>query len=78
MAMGLSGHILGDVKLRRLTRITGVLFDRAYNRNGFGEGRVIEGEECVHYAINFDTFEVIRIEDARHWYSCTKRPVTTL
>lgn len=69
--MGISGHILGENKLRRLRRETGIDFDRAFNRNGSGGGRVVSGGECIaHYSIDFRTFAVERNAEPQHWWSC--------
>lgn len=71
--MGISGHILGERKLRKLRGQTGINFDRAYNRNGEGVGRVIENGVCVmHYSIDFSTYQAVEIADATHWFSCPR------
>jgi hypothetical protein len=58
--MGISGHILGPRKLRRLQRETGLPFDRAYNRNGVG--------------IDFRDYRVEPIDRPTHWSSCPTDP----
>lgn len=69
--MGISGHILGDKKLNRLNKETGFNFDRAYNRNGYGEGRVIDEQgRCVHYNIDFNSMSIELSFSPRHWTSC--------
>lgn len=73
--MGISGHILGDRKLRQTNRMTGMAFDRAYNRNGHGVGRLIEDGECKHYFIDFRTWETELILEPTHWASCPRRTV---
>lgn len=71
--MGIGGHILGERKLRILVSETGLPFDRAYNRNGAGEGRIIVGDRCRHYRINFATWGTREIADPTHWTSCPPR-----
>lgn len=69
--MGISGHILGERKLRKLNRETGMDFDRAYNRNGQGEARMIdERGDCLHFWVDFRTMEVELLEFPMHWTSC--------
>jgi hypothetical protein len=70
--VGISGHILGDRKLRQVNRNTGMHFDRAYNRNGIGVGRLQEDGQCVHYFIDFHTWEVEKILEPTHWTSCPR------
>lgn len=76
--MGIAGHILGEKKMRKLNRETGMNFDRAFNRNGQGVGRVLFGATDTHYAIDFTTYEIAYIDDPTHWTSCPKRLVATL
>ena len=72
--MGIGGHILGDKKLNRLNRDTGFNFDRAYNRNGYGEGRLIDEDgRCKHFSIDFPSMVVELDTKARHWVSCPPR-----
>jgi len=73
--MGIGGHMLGARKLRQLNRmIPGYDFDRAYNRNGQGGARVIdEHGECLHYWVDFRTWEVELEERPIHWTSCPRR-----
>ena len=77
--MGIGGHILGPRKLRELNRmIPGFDFDRAYNRNGVGGARMIdERGECIHFAVNYKTWETDMIEFPTHWASCPRRGVYT-
>lgn len=70
--MGISGHILGERKLRRVNRETGMEFDRAFNRNGRGIGRLVEDGICYHYFIDFSTWETERILQPTHWSSCPR------
>lgn len=69
--MGISGHILGPRKLRKLVRETGMPFDRAYRRNNYGGGRVAYDGTCLHYEIDFTTMSVMPIINPTHWSSCT-------
>jgi hypothetical protein len=74
--MGISGHILGEKKLRRLRQATGLLLDRAYRRGQQCEGRVIEADgTCSHYRIDPLTEQYLRIERPLHWTSCPKAGV---
>lgn len=73
--MGISGHILGERKLRRLIRETGLPFERAYNRNGVGQGRIIVGDRCRHYWIDFEGWATREIQEPQHWTSCPPRGV---
>ena len=69
--MGISGHILGDRKLRQLQRLTGLPFDRAYRYHDTGGARLIDEDgRCRHYDVNFRTGETELEEDATHWTSC--------
>lgn len=69
--MGISGHILGARKLRRLQRLTGLPFDRAYRYHDSGGARLIdENGRCQHYGVNFRTGEAQLQERAVHWWSC--------
>lgn len=72
--MGISGHILGDKKLRRLNRETGFMFDRAYRRGTYGEGREIVEGVCKHYSINWHEKTIVGMseEETRHWASCPR------
>lgn len=66
--MGISGHILGERKLRALNReFPGYNFDRAFRYHGPTYAR---GEGDVHYICNHVTGEVIPTPDAAHWSSC--------
>lgn len=76
--MGISGHMLGPRKLRRLNRLTGLNLDRAYIRNRYAEGRAVVNGECVHYAIDPATgeSEAIEADDTpvrTCWSSCDER-----
>lgn len=74
--MGISGHILGDRKLRQLNaHFPGYTFNRAYNRNGQGEARMFVNGECIHFWVNFHTWEIERVHPPRHWSSCPRVPV---
>ena len=74
--MGISGHILGDRKLRQLQRLTGLPFDRAYRYHDFGAGRLIDADgKCRHYNVNFRTGETELEEDPIHWQSCPPRVI---
>lgn len=71
--MGIAGHILGPRKLRQLVAWSGITFDRAYNRNGVGEGRAMVDGECVHYDIDFRRKSIYLpplMERGSHWSSC--------
>lgn len=70
--MGISGHMLGPRKLRRLERETGIPFERAYNRNGKGAARVLaEDGTCLgHWVIDFRSMEVSQDPHPWHWFSC--------
>ena len=72
--MGISGHILGEKKLRRLRRLTGLPLDRAYRRGKDCEGRLLGADGvCRHYAIDPDTGEYrqrTESETLLHWVSC--------
>lgn len=69
--MGISGHILGARKLSKLNRETGIQFDRAFNRNGLGAGRVVSEGECIaHYSIDFRNLVVELEAEPQHWWSC--------
>ena len=70
--MGIGGHILGEKKLRRLSRLSGLDLDRAYIRGHASEGRVIRDGGCVHYAIDPSTGEHERINQPMHWTSCPR------
>lgn len=70
--MGISGHMLGAAKLRRLAAQTGLPLNRAYRRNGECEGRVIEDGNCRHYTIDWQTGHHQLIERPEHWSSCPK------
>jgi hypothetical protein len=72
--MGISGHILGPRKLRRLQRETGLPFDRAYNRNGVGAARIVDDAGCHHYWIDFRDYRVEPIDRPTHWSSCPTDP----
>ena len=68
--MGISGHMLGEKKLRRLNNWSGMEFDRAFNRNGGGAARTIEDGACVHYVVDFEAKKISRNPDSGHWSSC--------
>lgn len=69
--MGISGHMLSEKSLRRVNRNTGMNFDRAFIRNGYGQGRQVnEQGACEHYAFDPRTWEVTKDESANHWSSC--------
>ena len=73
--MGIGGHMLGEKKLRRLSRLTGLALDRAYRRGRAAEGRVIEDGRCVHYSIDPVTGEHKRRSEGEpllHWSSCSR------
>lgn len=69
--MGVNGHMLGERKLRQLNRQTGMLFDRAYNRDGAGEARLWGADGCEHYWVDYETWEVKREPHPVHWASCS-------
>lgn len=72
--MGIGGHILGPRKLRQLQRLTGLPLNRAYIRNGYGEGVVWNDDgTCIHYAIDPRTGAAETISEPGHWTSCTTR-----
>lgn len=69
--MGIAGHVLGDKRLAQLRRQTGIPFDRAYIRNGYGEGVMwLPDENCAHFAIDPLSGEVELLTDVGHWSSC--------
>lgn len=70
--MGISGHILGERKLRAVNRATGMEFDRAFRYHEWGMGRVRKDGECQHYHIDFRTWEVELDTGAGHWSSCSQ------
>lgn len=74
MGMGISGHILGERKLRQLNReFPGYNFDRAYRYHGPTYARAIdESGHCRHFMANHVLHEVTQIEDPMHWSSCPK------
>ena len=77
--MGISGHMLGPRKLRRLSRLSGLDLDRAYIRNGYAEGRVLsDSATCTHFRIDPRTGDSEMITDrgpylSVHWSSCPGR-----
>lgn len=71
--MGISGHMLGERKLRRLRRLTGLDIDRAFHRGHDCVGRVITDGVCRHYSIDWDTGEYTLIILPMHWTSCPRR-----
>lgn len=69
--MGISGHMLGERRLRRLREQTGIPFDRAYIMDGrTGEGVVWSEGSCTHYAIDPKTKTAVVIIPRAHWSSC--------
>lgn len=68
--MGISGHILGERKLRALQRWSGIPFDRAYNRNGAGGARVVWHGICRHYWVDFREKRIELDPRPTHWFSC--------
>lgn len=68
--MGIGGHILGDKKLRRLARLTGLPLDRAYIRNHDCEGVVWSESGCTHYLIDLATGAAEAVDPASHWTTC--------
>lgn len=68
--MGISGHILGERKLRALQRWSGIPFDRAYNRNGAGGARVVWHGICRHYWVDFREKRIELDPRPTHWHSC--------
>lgn len=74
--MGISGHILGDRKLRQLNRESGMDFDRAYRYHGPYYARRINADgRCEHFVVNEVTWEAVPYLAEFHWTSCPK--VTT-
>ena len=71
--MGISGHILGDKKLRKVARSTGVPFTSAFIRNREAQGVVIVGDKCLHYWFDPKTWEATRVSNPTHWASCPER-----
>jgi len=70
--MGIGGHMLGAHKLRQLNAMTGLNFDRAYNRNGLGGARLPHQDGSHdHYWVDFRTREVGVIEEPTHWWTCS-------
>lgn len=77
--MGIGGHILGDNKLNRLRRETGIPFRRAYRRGSVGEACLPTDTGCIHYMLRYPATpkgtvgDNVRIggpyEDVR-WSSC--------
>lgn len=76
--MGISGHMLGPRKLRRLSRLSGLDLDRAYIRNRYAEGRVLSGSAtCTHFRIDPRTGESTMLTEddspvSLHWSSCPR------
>ncbi len=70
--MGISGHMLGPRKLRRLQRACGLPLFRAYIRNHYCEGVVQQDEfsTCRHFEIDPVTGAYREIEYPIHWASC--------
>ena len=71
--MGISGHVLGPRKLRRLNRLTDMDFDRAYNRNGEIQARKLVEGVCVHFEVDAEDWGVLPIPEVDlfgHWSSC--------
>ena len=72
--MGISGHILGERKLRQLNReFPGYNFDRAFRYHGPTAARAMVDGECKHFTCNHVTGEVTLDADAGHWSSCKER-----
>lgn len=72
--MGISGHILGDRKLRALNReFPGYNFDRAFRYHGPTTARALVDGKCVHYTCNHVLGTVTVNEDASCWSSCKER-----
>lgn len=74
--MGIGGHMLGPTKLARLRRVSGLNLDRAFRRGRQCEGRVIWGDWCLHYEIDWATGEHRRFNPTNHWVSCPQRGTT--
>lgn len=72
--MGISGHILGERKMRQLNReFPGYDFDRAFRYHGPTHARTRISGECQHFVCDHVTGEVTLLEDVNHWYSCKER-----
>jgi len=71
--MGIGGHVLGDKKLRVLSRKTGLSLNRAIRRNDECEG-VIHHQDgsCTHYKITYSTGDAEVIKNPTHWTSCIR------
>lgn len=68
--MGISGHILGPKKLRKLSGLTGLPLSRAYIRGNESEGVIWVEEGCQHYDIDWRTGDYTLITSPSHWGSC--------
>lgn len=70
--MGISGHMLGEKKLRRLRRITGLEhIDRAYTRGRYTEARLLAESSHLHIQVDMATGEWAVADDPIiHWSSC--------
>jgi hypothetical protein len=71
--MGISGHMLGERKLRRLSERTGLPLDRALHRGHACEGRTVTDGVCTHYDIDWDSGAHRLIEEPLHWSSCPRK-----
>lgn len=69
--MGISGHMLGPKKLRKLSKLTGLPLSRAYIRNKAAEGVVWTSNGCEHYWIDPKTGEWEFNDLPSHWYTCS-------
>jgi hypothetical protein len=68
--MGISGHILGDRKLRTLSERAGLDLARAYRRGAYCEAVVRDGDTCHHYEIDYWTGEAVLLTGDVAWASC--------
>lgn len=69
--MGMGGHMLGDRKLHRLQRLTGLPLVRAVHRNGACAGICFDPSgQCHHFEIDFKTGEHHEETVDYHWSSC--------
>lgn len=72
--INIHAHMFGPKKLEQLKIKTGIPFNKAW-RNGInGEGRVIDGKDCIHYRLIFGSNGTVSAHQIRysdpHWWTC--------